>query len=60
MKAGDIVKFKTPQNPEEQKARFILVEEANVMKRVKIQFICDMNIKPIELVDESEVELEES
>jgi hypothetical protein len=57
MKIGDKVKFKKPANADEAKARFILVEEPNVMGRVKIQLVCDLPFKPIELVDESEVEL---
>lgn len=57
MKIGDTVKFSKPVNEDEVKARFILVEGPNVMGRVKIQLICDMYFKPIELVDESEVEL---
>jgi len=57
MNIGDVVKFKQPLNADEEKARFILVEEANSMGRVKIQLICDMYIKPIDLVNESDVEL---
>ena len=60
MKVGDVVKFSKPVNPDEEKARFILVEEANVMGRVKIKLICDWTYPPIELVSESEVELAES
>lgn len=57
MKVGDVVKFSKPVDEKEKNARFILVEGPNVMNRVKIQLICDMRIKPIELVEESEVEL---
>jgi hypothetical protein len=57
MKVGDTVKLKNPVNDDEGKARFILVEGANVMGRVKIQLVCDLPFKPIELVDQSEVEL---
>jgi SUMO ligase MMS21 Smc5/6 complex component len=57
MKIGDVVKFKKPINPEEEKARFILVEGANAMGRVKIELICSLSYKPIELVAESEVEM---
>jgi hypothetical protein len=57
MKTGDIVKFKKPLNADEEKARFVFIEGPNIMGRVQIQLICDMSIKPIELVDESEVEL---
>jgi len=57
MKVGDAVKFKTPQSSAEENARFIIVEARNMMGRVKIQLICDMIIKPIELVDESEIDL---
>ncbi len=59
MKTGDIVKFSRPVNPEEEKARFILVEEANIMGRVKIKLICDWPYPPIELVNESDVEIAE-
>jgi hypothetical protein len=57
MKTGDTVKFKTPASPEEKKARFILVEETNMMGRVKIKLVCELPLPPIELVDEAEVEL---
>ena len=57
MKIGDTVKFKKPANTDERKARFILREGPNALGRVKIKLICDLNFKPIELVDESEVEL---
>ena len=60
MKIGDTVKFKKPANADEEKARFILVTEPNVMGRVKIQLIADMNFKYSysELVHESEIELD--
>jgi hypothetical protein len=59
MKIGDNVKFKKPANADEEKARFILVGEPNVMGRVKIQLIADMNFKHSfsEFVHESEIEL---
>jgi hypothetical protein len=57
MKIGDTVKFKNPVDADEENARFILVEEVNVMGRVKIKLVCDLPFKPIELVDEAEVEL---
>jgi len=57
MKIGDTVKFKNPADVDEENARFILVEEPNVMGRVKIQLVCDLTFKPIELVDASEIEL---
>ena len=56
MEVGDIVKFKNPLNGKEKEARFILVESANSMGRVKIEFICDLPFKPVELVSESEIE----
>ena len=59
MKIGDIVKFSNPVDEDEAKARFILAGEPNVMGRVKIQLIADMNFKHSfsELVHESEIEL---
>jgi hypothetical protein len=59
MKIGDTIKFKKPANADEGKARFILVGEPNVMGRVKIQLIADMNFKYSfsELVHKSEIEL---
>lgn len=59
MKIGDTVKFKKPANVDEEKARFILAGEPNVMGRVKIQLIADMNFKyPFsEFVHESEIAL---
>ena len=59
MKVGDTVKFNKPANADEEKARFILAGEPNVMGRVKIQLIADMNFKYSfsELVHESEIEL---
>jgi hypothetical protein len=59
MKIGDTVKFSKPANADEIKARFILVGEPNVMGKVKIQLIADMNFTYSfsELVHESEIEL---
>jgi len=59
MKIGDTVKFKKPANADEEKARFILVGEPNVMGRVKIHLVADMNFKYSfsELIHESEIEL---
>ena len=58
MKIGDTVKFSKPANDDEVKARFILVTEPNIMGRVKIQLVADMNFKHSfsELVHESEIE----
>jgi hypothetical protein len=57
MKRGNVVKLKNPTNADEEKARFILIDEIVIMGKIKIQLICDLIFKPIEIVGESEVEL---
>ena len=57
MKRGNIVKLKNPTNADEEKARFILLDEIVIRGKIKIQLICDLIFKPIEIVGESEVEL---
>jgi hypothetical protein len=56
IKVGDLVRFKCPTSPEEEVARFVVVEEANKMGRIKMRFICNLPIPPIELVEEGDVE----
>jgi hypothetical protein len=58
MKIGDTVKFKKPANADEEKARFILAEEPNIMGKVKIRLIPDKNFGHAfsEYVHESEIE----
>jgi hypothetical protein len=57
MKRGNVVKLKNPTNADEEKARFVLIDEIVIMGKIKIQLICDLIFKPIELVGEFEVEL---
>lgn len=57
MKRGNVVKLKNPTNADEEKARFYIIDEMVIMGKIKIQLICDLIFKPIELVGESEVEL---
>ncbi len=56
MKRGNVVKLKNPTNADEEKARFYIIDEIAIMGKIKIQLICDLIIRPIELVGESEVE----
>jgi hypothetical protein len=57
MKRGNVVKLKNPANADEGKARFILIDEIVIMGKIKIQLICDLIFKPVELISESEIEL---
>jgi hypothetical protein len=57
MKRGNVVKLKNPANADEVKARFFIIDEIVIMGKIKIQLICDLILKPIELVGESEIEL---
>jgi hypothetical protein len=57
MKRGNVVKLKNPANADEEKARFVLIDEIVIMGKIKIELICDLIFKPIKLVCESEVEL---
>lgn len=64
MKKHDIVRWSKPQNEEEKDSRFVLLDDPEEMtrdvpyaqQRINIQFICDMNFKPIETVHISEIE----
>jgi hypothetical protein len=57
LKRGNVVKLKNPANADEEKARFILIDEMAIMGKIKIQLICDLIFKPIEVIGVSEVEL---
>jgi hypothetical protein len=57
LKRGNVVKLKNPATPDEEKARFILIDEMAIMGKIKIQLICDLIFKPIEVIGVSEVEL---
>jgi hypothetical protein len=57
MKRGNVVRLKNPTNADEENARFVLIDEIVIRGKIKIQLICDLIFKPIELVGESEVEL---
>ena len=58
MKANDVVKYSHPQNEEERKFRFRVLEIHRDVEnpRAHIQLICDSRIKPVEIVALSEVE----
>jgi hypothetical protein len=57
LKRGNVVKLKNPANADEEKARFFLIDEIVIMGKIKIQLICDLIFKPIELISVSEIEL---
>jgi hypothetical protein len=58
MKVNDVVKYSRPQNEDEEKFRFRVLEIHRDVEnpRAHIQLICDMRIKPVELVELSEIE----
>lgn len=58
MKVHDVVKYSRPQNEEEERFRFRLLEIHRDVDnpRAHIQLICDSRIKPIEVVALSEIE----
>jgi len=58
MQVNDVVKYSHPQNKDEGKFRFRLLEiHRDVEKpRAHIQLICDDRIKPVEVVALSEIE----
>ena len=58
MEANDVVKYSRPQNEEERKFRFRVLEIHRDVEnpRVHIQLICDSRIKPVEVVALSEIE----
>jgi hypothetical protein len=57
MKRGNVFKLKNPTNADEEKERFVLIDEIVIRGKIKIQLICDLIFKPVKLVGESEVEL---
>lgn len=57
LRAGDTVKYSRPQTEYERGCRFILLSDPNVVRAVSIQLVCDLRIKPIEIVEMGEVEL---
>ena len=58
MEVNDVVKYARPQNEEERKFRFRVLEiHRDVEKpRVHIQLICAWRIKPVEVVALTEIE----
>ena len=58
MEVNDLVKYSHPQNQDEGKFRFRVLEiHRDVEKpRVHIQLICDDRIIPVEVVELSEIE----
>ena len=58
MEVNDVVKYSRPQNEEERQFRFhVLAIHRDVENpRAHIQLICDMRIKPVEVVALDEIE----
>lgn len=58
MEVTDVVRYSRPQNEEEREFRFHVLEiHRDVEKpRAHIQLICDDRIKPVEVVELSEIE----
>ena len=58
MKVNDVVKYSRPQNEDEDKFRFRVLEIHRDVEnpRAHIQLICDWRIKPIEVVALSDIE----
>jgi hypothetical protein len=58
MKVNDVVKYSRPQNEDEEKFRFRVLEIHRDVEnpRAHIQLICDWRIKPIEVVALSDIE----
>ena len=59
IEVNDVVKYSRPQNQDEGKFRFRVLEiHQNVENpRAHIQLICDWRIKPVEVVALTEIEL---
>lgn len=59
MKVNDVVKYSRPQNDDESRFRFRVLEVHRDVEnpRAHIQLICDWHIKPIEVVALSDVEV---
>jgi hypothetical protein len=58
MEVNDVVKYSRPQNEDERKFRFHVLEIHRDVEnpRAHIQLICDARIKPVEVVALSEIE----
>ena len=58
MEVNDLVKYSHPQNDEERKFRFRVLEiHRNVENpRAHIQLVCDWRIKPVEVVALDDIE----
>ncbi len=58
MKVNDLVKYSRPENKEEEKFRFRVLEIHRDVEnpRAHIQLICDSRIKPVEVVALSDIE----
>jgi hypothetical protein len=58
MKVNDVVKYSRPQNEEEERFRFRVLESHRDVEnpRAHIQIICDWRIKPVEVVALSDIE----
>lgn len=58
MKVNDVVKYSRPQNEEEERFRFRVLEIHRDVEnpRAHIQLICDWRIKPIEVVAPADIE----
>ena len=58
MEVNDVVKYSRPQNEEERKFRFRVLEIHRDVEnpRAHIQLICNSRIKPVEVVALSEIE----
>lgn len=57
MEVNDVVKYSRPRNDDERKFRFCVLEiHRDVANpRAHIQLICDMRIKPVEVVALNEI-----
>jgi hypothetical protein len=58
MKVDDVVKYSRPQNEEEKRFRFRVLEIHRDVEnpRAHLQLICDWRIKPVEVVALSDIE----
>lgn len=58
MKVNDIVKYSRPENDDEEKFRFRVLEIHRDVEnpRAHIQLICDWRIKPVEVVTLDDIE----
>ena len=62
LEVNDVVKYSRPENEEERKFRFRVLEIHRDVEipRVHIQLICDDRIKPVEVVALTEIEAADS